>query len=221
MISVRGRPVQGCTGCRAVSRARAWGRTLGIAIENVRDFPARARGAFMTVGNFDGVHRGHQALLSPPPCEGRRGRRPRAGDHVRPASGDLAAARRGPRSPRLAGARDRAAARGRSDRGRRLPDRALAARALGPRVLRSGHPRAARRARVGRRAEFRVRPRPAGGRHESSRIGAPRTGIDFEVVEGTRIDGELVSSSLIRRCLGGGRSRRQPGCWAGRTVSGA
>ena len=34
-----------------------------ITIENVEDFPARARGAFVTVGNFDGVHRGHQRLI--------------------------------------------------------------------------------------------------------------------------------------------------------------
>ncbi len=34
-----------------------------ITIESVEDFPARARGAFVTVGNFDGVHRGHQRLI--------------------------------------------------------------------------------------------------------------------------------------------------------------
>lgn len=34
-----------------------------IAIENVTDLPERARGAYLTVGNFDGVHRGHQRLI--------------------------------------------------------------------------------------------------------------------------------------------------------------
>jgi riboflavin kinase/FMN adenylyltransferase len=34
-----------------------------ITIENVRDFPAGARGAYVTVGNFDGVHLGHQRLI--------------------------------------------------------------------------------------------------------------------------------------------------------------
>lgn len=34
-----------------------------ITIESVHDFPARARGAYVTVGNFDGVHRGHQRLI--------------------------------------------------------------------------------------------------------------------------------------------------------------
>lgn len=35
-----------------------------ITIENVHDFPARARGAYATIGNFDGVHRGHARLIS-------------------------------------------------------------------------------------------------------------------------------------------------------------
>jgi riboflavin kinase/FMN adenylyltransferase len=34
-----------------------------ITIESVESFPPSARGAFVTVGNFDGVHRGHQRLI--------------------------------------------------------------------------------------------------------------------------------------------------------------
>jgi riboflavin kinase/FMN adenylyltransferase len=34
-----------------------------ITIENAVEFPTRARGAYVTVGNFDGVHRGHRGLI--------------------------------------------------------------------------------------------------------------------------------------------------------------
>jgi len=33
-------------------------------IHGTADFPASARGAALAVGNFDGVHRGHQALIT-------------------------------------------------------------------------------------------------------------------------------------------------------------
>ena len=35
-----------------------------IKIDNVRDFPARLRGGYFTIGNFDGVHLGHRKLIS-------------------------------------------------------------------------------------------------------------------------------------------------------------
>lgn len=34
-----------------------------ITIESLEELPPRARNAFVTVGNFDGVHRGHQRLI--------------------------------------------------------------------------------------------------------------------------------------------------------------
>ncbi len=49
--------------CGFRRRAFRAGWVSVITIEHVEDFPARARGAYVTVGNFDGVHRGHQRLI--------------------------------------------------------------------------------------------------------------------------------------------------------------
>jgi riboflavin kinase/FMN adenylyltransferase len=175
-----------------------------ISIENVRDFPTQARGAYVTVGNFDGVHRGHQRLL------GRlRARADAAGVAALALTFDPhpVALLRPDKAPvplvwlereiallHEAGATEVGVFRtgpwllGLSAREffERVILGQLAARGMveGPNFA-FGHDREGNVSILGQWCD--------------------EAGIDFEVVEGTRVDGELVSSSLIRRCLSEGR----------------
>ena len=95
------------------------------------DLPAAARGGAVAIGNFDGVHRGHVAIVRRLLRAGRGGRR--AGDrvHVRSASGAAAAARAMPAAAHLDRAQGRAAGRAGRRLDRRLSDRRSAAATLG------------------------------------------------------------------------------------------
>jgi riboflavin kinase/FMN adenylyltransferase len=173
------------------------------AIEGVGDFPARARGAYVSVGNFDGVHRGHQRLL------GRlRARADAAGVPALAVTFDphpvaLLRPEKAPvplvwpeRELALlceAGATEVGVFR----TGPWLLE--LSARAFFERVLRDQF--AARGLVEG--------PNFAFGHDRRGDVGILRewcaeAGIDFEVVEGTTVDGTMVSSSRIRQVLGAG-----------------
>jgi riboflavin kinase/FMN adenylyltransferase len=175
-----------------------------IALENVRDFPARARGAYVTVGNFDGVHRGHQHLLSR--------LRARADAVSVPALAltfdpHPVALLRPEKAPvplvwpereidllRQAGATEV----GVFHTGPWLLE--LSAREFFERVLRDQL--AARGLVEGPNFAF---GHDRQGNVSILRAWCAEAGIDFEVVEETRIDDQLVSSSLIRQVLGEGR----------------
>ena len=77
----------------------------------------------------------------------------------------------------------------------------LSAREFFDRVIREPAPARGHR----RRTELRFRSRPSRATSRSCGPGARESGIDFEVVEPTVIDGQPVSSSLIRQCLSEGR----------------
>ena len=177
-----------------------------IAIDGVRDVPARARGAMVTVGNFDGVHRGHQILL------GRlRARADAAGIPALAITFDPhpVALLRPEAAPvpllwlereiallREAGATEVAVFR----TGPWLLE--LSAREFFDRVIRQQL--AARGIVEGPNFAF------GHDRQGDVRVlGAwcAETGIDFEIVEPTLVEGRLISSSLIRLCLSEGRAQ--------------
>jgi len=175
-----------------------------ITIENVRDFPARARGAIVTVGNFDGVHRGHQRLLARLRARADAARVPALAITFDPHPVALLRPEKAP-VPLVWLEREIALleASGATEvgvfrTGRWLLE--LSAREFFDRVIRDQL--AARGIVEG--------PNFAFGHDRLGDVSILRewcaaTAIEFEVVEATVIDERLVSSSLIRQCLSAGR----------------
>ena len=171
-----------------------------IPIENVRDFPAEARGAFVTIGNFDGVHRGHQRLLSRLRAKADAAHVPALAITFDPHPVALLRPDKAPVPvvwpEREIALLERAGAThvGVFRTGPWLLE--LSAREFFDRVLRE---------------QLQARgivegPNFAFGHDRRGDVAILRewcteSAIDFEVVEATIIDGRLVSSSLIRQCL--------------------
>ncbi len=113
-----------------------------ITLETFDDVPARLRGAYLAVGNFDGVHRGHARLIGRLRTLADEAGAPAVALTFDPHPVALLRPEMAPVplawTERNVALLEQAGA----DRGRRLPDRPLAARADGPRVLRPGHRRA-------------------------------------------------------------------------------
>jgi len=175
-----------------------------IAIDGVRDFPAMARGAMVTVGNFDGVHRGHQMLLGRLRAKADATGIPALAITFDPHPVALLRPEQAP-VPLLWPEREIALLReagatevGVFRTGPWLLD--LSAREFFDRVIRQQL--AARGIVEGPNFAF------GHDRQGDVRIlGAwcAEAGIDFEIVEPTLVEGRLISSSLIRLCLSEGR----------------
>jgi riboflavin kinase/FMN adenylyltransferase len=183
------------------------GRLSLIKIENVRDFPARYRGGYVTIGNFDGVHRGHQRLIA-----GLRAKADAAGVPAVAITFDPhpVALLRPDKVPvplvwpeREIDLLERAGAGvvGVFQTGSWLLG--LSAREFFDRVVRE---------QLGARGLIEG-PNFAFGRDRQGDVTilaawCHEAEIDFEAVEPMLVDGRLVSSSRIRRCLNDGDARQ-------------
>jgi riboflavin kinase/FMN adenylyltransferase len=175
-----------------------------ISIDGSGEIPARARGAIVTVGNFDGVHVGHQELLARVRAKADAAGVPALAITFDPHPVALLRPEAAP-VPLLWLEREIALLRegGASDvavfrTGRWLLD--LSARDFFDRILRAQL--AARGIVEGPNFAF-----------GHDRLGDVRVlsewcaeaGIDFEVVDAAVIEGRLISSSLVRQCVSEGR----------------
>jgi riboflavin kinase / FMN adenylyltransferase len=186
------------------------GKMSAIVIENVRDFPARARGAIVTVGNFDGVHLGHQRLLSRLRSKADKAGVPALAITFDPHPVALLRPEKAPvplvwPEREVALLEDAGATEvGVFQTGPWLLE--LSAREFFDRVI---------------RGQLEARgivegPNFAFGHDRLGdvtilRAWCAEVGIDFEVVDATVTDGQLVSSSRIRQCLSDGRVEEAAG----------
>ncbi len=175
-----------------------------ISIESVGDLPAMARGAIVTVGNFDGVHLGHQRLLAHLRAQADSAGVPALAITFDPHPVALLRPEAAP-VPLVWLEREIALLQnaGASLVGvfrtgpwlLKLPAREffeqVIRRQLAPRGIVEGPNFAFGHDR--------------GGNVTSLAAWCREEAIDFEIVEGAAIEGRLVSSSLIRGCLTEGR----------------
>jgi riboflavin kinase/FMN adenylyltransferase len=174
-----------------------------IAIENVRDFPPRARNAYVTVGNFDGVHRGHQRLLGRLRDKADGAGVPALAITFDPHPVALLRPEQAP-VPLVWPEHEIALLHG-------AGATEVGVFKTGPWLLGLSARDFFEQVILG---QFAARglvegPNFAFGHDRQGNVSilanwCADAGIDFEVAEATRVDGELVSSSLIRRCLSEG-----------------
>jgi riboflavin kinase/FMN adenylyltransferase len=175
-----------------------------ISIDGLGEIPARARGAIVTIGNFDGVHLGHQRLLARLRAMGDAAGVPALAITFDPHPVALLRPEAAPvpllwLEREIALLRDAGASEVAVFRtGRWLLE--LSAREFFDRVLTTQL--AARGIVEGPNFAF-----GHDRRGDVRQLGAwcAEAGIDFEVVSAAVIDGQLISSSLIRECVSAGR----------------
>jgi riboflavin kinase/FMN adenylyltransferase len=175
-----------------------------ISIDRIGEFPARARGAIVTVGNFDGVHLGHQRLMARVRAKAGAAGVPALAITFDPHPVALLRPEAAPvpllwlereiELLREAGASEVAVFR----TGRWLLE--LSAREFFDRIL---------NAQLGAKGIVEG-PNFAFGHDRQGNVGVlgqwcAEARIDFEVVEGAVIDDRLISSSLIRQSVSQGR----------------